>query len=420
MRRSSEPKHKANTTPRAGRNDGKRDAVATASADAFGRSPLAVAITEGEEHVVRYVNAAWLELIKPDKAGLGRPLIESLPEIAAFDLALLDRVYRTHQTERIVDARYPHGPTERWLTVMAWPWGGAAGDGDLLVIQIMETTVETRDRARKDRLAGELRRVNERLVLSNVREQEISSDRAEQLAGAEAASRAKSTMISSISHELRTPLNALLGYLDLMTEGLAGPVTEKQTKMLGRMKVATLHLLQLVEQILTYSRTEAGQLTVNPEPVDVGGLVNETAALIEPLLEASGLPFEMRLPEERLTVVTDPGLLRQILINLLTNAIKFTDGGEIRLEISADGNDLRLAVHDTGIGIAPADMERIFEPFQRVEQERVVREEGTGLGLAVSRRLARLLGGDVTAVSKLGVGSTFTLQLPLHTEARSS
>jgi signal transduction histidine kinase len=406
--------HKANTAPRDGRT-GKGDEVETAGARAFGSSPLAVAITEGEKHVVRYVNAAWLELIKPNKAGLGRPLIESLPEIAALDLTLLDRVYRTHQTEQIVDARYPHGQTERCLTLTAWPWSGAAADGDLLVIQITETTGEKYDRDRMDRLAGELRRVNERLVLSSVREQEISSDRAEQLAGAEAASRAKSTMISSISHELRTPLTALLGYVDLMTDGLAGPVTAKQTTMLGRMKLAALHLLQLVEQILTYSRTEAGQLKVDLEAVDVGELVKETTALIEPLLATTDLSFQMRLPPERLTIVTDPGLLRQILINLLTNAIKFTESGEIRLEISADGKELRCAVHDTGNGIAPKDMERIFVPFQRVEQERVVREEGTGLGLAVSRRLARLLGGDLTAESKLGVGSTFTLRCPLHT-----
>ena len=373
-----------------------------------------MAITEGEKHVVRYVNAAWVELTEPDKAGLGRPLSESLPEIAALDLTLLDRVYRTGQTERIVDARYPHGQTERCLTLTVWPWGTAAADGDLLVIQMMETTGEKYDRDRMDRLASELRRVNERLVLSSVREQEISSDRAKKLAGAEAASHAKSTMISSISHELRTPLNALLGYLELITEGLAGPVTDQQTEMLGRMKLAALHLLQLVEQILTYSRTEAGQLQVNLEAVDVGGLAQETAALIEPQLATTDLSFQMRLPRERLTVVTDPALLRQILINLLTNAIKFTDSGEIGLEISAHGKDLRCDVHDTGIGIAAKDMERIFEPFERVEQERVVREEGTGLGLAVSRRLARLLGGDVTATSKLGVGSTFTLRLPLH------
>jgi signal transduction histidine kinase len=397
----------------------KSDEVQIAGGRAFGSSPLAVAITEGATHVVRYVNAAWLELTKPNNAGLGRPLIDSLPEIAALDLTLLDRVYRTHHTERIVDARYPHGETERWLTLVAWPWGGASADGDLLVIQIMETTGETRDRVRKDQLAGELRRVNERLVLSSVREQEISSNRAEQLAGAEAASLAKSTMISSISHELRTPLNALLGYLDLMAEGLAGPVTEKQMKMLGRMKIAALHLLQLVEQILTYSRTEAGQLRVTPEHVEVGALVKETAALIEPLLTASGLSFQMHFPEQPLTVVTDPALLRQILINLLTNSIKFTDSGEISLEISSDGENFRCAVHDTGIGIAPEDMERIFEPFQRVEQDRVVREEGTGLGLAVSRRLARLLGGDLTAESKLGVGSTFTVRLPMHTEQSS-
>jgi signal transduction histidine kinase len=366
--------------------------------------------------VVRYVNAAWLEMTKPHKDGLGRPLSASLPEIAALDLTLLDRVYRTGQAERIVDAHYPHGQTERCLTVTAWPWGGAALDGDLLVIEIMETTGEKYDHDRMERLAGELRRVNERLVLASVQQQEIASDRAEKLAGAEAANRAKSTMISSVSHELRTPLNALLGYLELITDGLAGPVTDQQTKMLGRMKLAALHLLQLVEQILTYSRTEAGQLQINLEEVDVGGLVKETTALIEPLLATTDLSFQVRLPKERLKVMTDPALLRQILINLLTNAIKFTDSGEIHLEISADGKDLRCDVHDTGIGIAPKDMERIFEPFERVEQERVVREEGTGLGLAVSRRLARLLGGDVTAVSKLGVGSTFTVRLPLHAQ----
>ena len=365
--------------------------------------------------MLRYVNAAWLELAdRADGSGLGQAFAERSPELAAAESPLLDRVYATRKPEKVVNARYVRGQSERSLTITAWPWGKPGVSADLIVIQVEETTGQTHERDRVDQMLKELRRVNERLLIASVREQERSTDRAEQLAGVKEESRAKSTIISSVSHELRTPLNALLGFVDLMADELAGPVSEQQRDMLRRMKVAGLHLLQLVEQILTYSRTEAGQLSVKSEQVDVSALVRETVALIEPFLSKNGVSFKLSIPDASIMMETDPGLLRQILINLLTNAAKFTDAGEIHLEVSQDGKDLTSRVQDTGFGIAPENLERIFEPFQRVDDPRVQKEQGAGLGLAVSRRLARLLGGDLTVESEPGVGSTFTLRCPLQ------
>jgi signal transduction histidine kinase len=217
-----------------------------------------------------------------------------------------------------------------------------------------------------------------------------------------------------MSHELRTPLNSLIGYVDLLGEGLAGPVTDKQRHMLSRVTESALHLLAVIEQILTFSRTEAGGMTVVAQPYEATALARETVSLFEPLLRKKNLEFELVLPDQPIEMESDPGLLKQILINLLMNAVKFTEAGRIRLEIKHDERDLTCAVHDSGIGIPPEDLERIFEPFQQVERDLAHRKEGTGLGLTVSRRLARLLGGDLTVQSRLGEGSTFTVRVPLR------
>ena len=229
------------------------------------------------------------------------------------------------------------------------------------------------------------------------------------------ANSAKSTFLATMSHELRTPLNAILGYTDLMKAELAGPVTSAQLQHLGRVEAGARHLIELIEGILMFSRVEAGREEVHLEEVDASELARGTAALVEPLARSKGLHFEVDVAAPTPLIRTDPGKVRQVLLNLLSNAMKFTDDGSVRLVVRPAEGTVHFDVVDTGIGVPAAELERIFEPFRQVEQPNSQRAAGTGLGLAVSRHLARLLGGDLLVDSSPGGGSRFTLHLPCET-----
>ncbi|HET8654658.1 MAG TPA: PAS domain S-box protein [Longimicrobiaceae bacterium] len=229
---------------------------------------------------------------------------------------------------------------------------------------------------------------------------------------AERANQAKSAFLATMSHELRTPLNAIIGYTDLLAMGVTGPITDQQGQQLGRITAGAKHLLQLIDEVLTFSRIEAGRMEVHLVQTDLGALVGDTAALIAPLAEEKGLRFRYDASAEPTTVLTDEGKVRQILINLLGNAIKFTDAGEVCLRAWTDGGEIIFQVADTGIGIASEEMDQIFEPFQQASRGTTRQAGGTGLGLSVCRQIARLLGGDVIAESTPGAGSTFTVRLP--------
>jgi PAS domain S-box-containing protein len=235
---------------------------------------------------------------------------------------------------------------------------------------------------------------------------------ARRMAEVAAASNAKSRFLATMSHELRTPLTAIMGYSDLLADGITDRVTARQQKQLRRIKVSAEHLLGLIDEILTLSRVEAGSEVLRREAVDVGALFEMVTTLVEPLAMRKHIALQVRAPEPPITLETDPAKVRQILVNLAGNAVKFTQDGEIALSASAEGGRVMLTVSDTGIGISPAYIEQVFEPFWQVEQECTRRVGGTGLGLSVSRRLARLLDGDLTVESTIGEGSTFTLTLP--------
>lgn len=228
------------------------------------------------------------------------------------------------------------------------------------------------------------------------------------------ANQAKSDFLAVVSHELRTPLTTIMGYADLLLSGLPEALPPKSRTHVERVRNAAWHLLGLIEQILVYSRLEAGREQMHPERVSVSDLLAATAALIEPFAAERGLHFSVDAANVPATIETDLTKVRQILLNLLSNAVKFTDTGEVTLGARTDRNTVMFTVRDTGIGIAEEHFENVFDPFWQVDQSATRSVGGTGLGLAVSRKLARLLGGDITVTSIPGEGAVFSLRLPVH------
>ncbi len=232
-------------------------------------------------------------------------------------------------------------------------------------------------------------------------------------AEAEGANRAKGEFLAVMSHELRTPLNAISGYAELMEMGLHGPVTAAQREDLDRIQQSQRHLLGLINQVLNYTRVETGTVRYQLAPVGVGEALATAEALVVPQIRARRLTYVLGECDSALMVQADAEKLRQILLNLLTNAIKFTDaGGQIVVACGREPGNVTIAVRDTGIGIDPNKLSMIFEPFVQVDAQLTRTREGIGLGLAISRDLARGMSGDITAESTPGVGSTFTLRLP--------
>ncbi len=258
--------------------------------------------------------------------------------------------------------------------------------------------------------------------------------------------RTKSEFLANVSHELRTPLNAIVGFVDLLDDGVYGPLTPRQQAPVQRLASSAAHLRQLVDQILDLAKISAGRLDVAPEAIDLRPFVLDVATELEPLIQAKGLALSLGVPATLPRVRTDPTHLRQILVNLIGNAVKFTPEGRISVRAAparrrdaeeaprepatlarllparrrradpeppdAPAGWVALQVIDTGIGIPPEEHERIFDEFEQIGPrtgDSAVR--GTGLGLAISRRLARLLGGDLTVESAPGRGTTFTVWL---------
>ena len=229
---------------------------------------------------------------------------------------------------------------------------------------------------------------------------------------AEAANRAKATFLTTMSHEFRTPLGAVVGFVGLLTDGLAGPLTPLQGDYLRRIGNASRNLLRLIEEVLTLSQVHAGHGKLLLEEVDLGALVREVAELLMPLVSARKLHLAVEVPARPFMFATDAAKFRQIVINLAGNAVKFTSVGEVRLILDAVEDGARLRVRDTGEGISPEDAERLFESFMQAGPPGRRQTHGTGLGLSITKQLARLMGGDVSVESLPGRGSTFTVRLP--------
>ncbi|MFL5095393.1 MAG: ATP-binding protein [Xanthobacteraceae bacterium] len=231
----------------------------------------------------------------------------------------------------------------------------------------------------------------------------------------EAASQHKSEFLASMSHELRTPLNAIIGLTEMMVANAARFGTEKAAEPLRRVNAAGTHLLGLINEVLDLSKIEAGKLELNPEPVHLSRLIDEVIGTAGQLAEKNKNRLIVESQETFGPVTTDPMRLKQILLNLLSNACKFTKDGEVALRVRkvADGRDwIEFAVTDTGIGLTEEQQAKLFQDFTQADSLTARRYGGTGLGLALSRKLARMMGGDVTVTSEPGKGSVFTVSLP--------
>jgi hypothetical protein len=277
------------------------------------------------------------------------------------------------------------------------------------LIDAQRIAAEEGARAAAEERAHELRSLTDQL-----RAQTAELER--RTAEAEAGNRSKSDFLAAMSHELRTPLNAIAGYTELMQAGVSGPLTEAQHDQLSRIQRSQRHLLGIINDILNFSRIEAGKVAYVMGPIVLQDLVSDVATMIQPQADKKRLRLTLARCSPALMARADRGKVEQILLNLLSNAVKFTDqGGEITIVCGAVTDHVLLSVRDTGIGIPDGQQESIFAPFTQVGRSLASPMEGTGLGLAISRDLARAMGGDLTVESREGEGSTFTLSLPSAT-----
>lgn len=229
---------------------------------------------------------------------------------------------------------------------------------------------------------------------------------------AESADRLKSAFLASMSHELRTPLNSIIGFTGMVLQGLAGPLNEEQKKQLGMVRGSARHLLDLINDILDISKIESGQLTIMSEFFDLIKSIEKTVQIVSPLAEKKNLHLYCEIGDDVSEMHGDQRRVEQIIINLLSNAVKFTDHGEIKLDCHANDHSIILSVTDTGIGIKQENLGIIFDAFRQVDGGIARVQEGTGLGLNISKKLVEMMGGAIQVESELGKGSKFTVTLP--------
>ena len=291
-------------------------------------------------------------------------------------------------------------------------------DGNLMAM-IRDVT----DRKTAERALRELNQTLERKVAERTVELEAA------VVQAEKADRIKSAFLAAMSHELRTPLNSIIGFTGIVLKGLAGPLNPEQAKQLGMVQGSARHLLDLINDVLDISKIEAGQLEMRRETFDVPALVERALASVRPLADRKGLTLSAMAASGLGEMVGDRRRVEQILINLLSNAIKFTDRGTVTLTagivpdfrnaLDPPQEAVRLRVIDTGIGIKPDDLATLFKPFRQIDSGLARQHEGTGLGLAICRRLATLMGGEISARSTWRKGSEFVVTIPLRRPSAS-
>lgn len=229
------------------------------------------------------------------------------------------------------------------------------------------------------------------------------------------ADRIKSAFLATMSHELRTPLNSIIGFTGILIQGLAGPLNPEQHKQMAMVQKSSRHLLALINDVLDISKIEAGQLDLANTSFALPLSIEKMAKIIKPLADQKGLGLEVDIAPEVGSIVGDQRRLEQVILNLLGNAVKFTEKGWVRVCCRLASDQYELSFTDTGIGIQPEEIPGLFQPFHQIDSGLARKHEGTGLGLSICKKIIDLMGGSIEVASKWGQGSTFTLRLPRQT-----
>jgi signal transduction histidine kinase len=380
-------------------------------------APAFIAVLRGPEHRFEHFNDAYARLIG-GRAQIGQSVAEALPEVVEQGfIDLLDGVLVTGEPfiGRSLPARLVQDqggePVLRNVDFVYQALTEADGTRSGVFVHGVDVTDTVEGKRQVERLLAE-----------------SEAARTE----ADAANRAKSDFLANMSHELRTPINAIVGYTALLDMGIPGPLTEQQKANLGRITASSAHLLGLINEVLDLAKVESGQIHVAAERVRISDTLMDTLPLVGPQAAERGIELRNHVGDSNVTYWADPTRVNQILLNLFSNAVKFTERGiitigcatidhtEAGLQLPGAGPWLRVDVEDTGIGIAPEQASQIFEPFVQAHGGYTRESGGTGLGLTIARRLARLMDGDLLVRSRFGEGSCFSLYLPTAPEPTDS
>jgi PAS domain S-box-containing protein len=352
-------------------------------------------------HDWRYLylnNAAAIQNRRPNSELFGRtppevwPGVEGTVVYAMFKICMEQRVALHDE----IEFTFMDGTTG-WFDVRCQP----VQEG------IFVLSIDITERKKAENALRELNVSLEQKVAERTEELQAA------LVRAEAADRLKSAFLATMSHELRTPLNSIIGFTGIVLQGLAGPLNAEQAKQLGMVRGSARHLLDLINDVLDISKIEAGQLEVRAEPFDLRESVERVVASVRPSAELKGLELVVRINLEAGGMTGDRRRVEQVLINVVNNAIKFTERGMVTIDVERGAENVVVRVTDTGIGIKPEDLATLFLPFRQIDTGLSRQHEGTGLGLAICRKLVTLMGGNITASSEWSRGSEFVVTLPL-------
>jgi signal transduction histidine kinase len=288
-----------------------------------------------------------------------------------------------------------------WVETLGWV------AGVILLMSIAGSVVLKRQVSARTR---ELQQINQEM------EQRITRRTAELAAAmekAQAADRIKSAFLATMSHELRTPLNSIIGFTGIMLQGLAGSLNPEQHKQMSMVQGSARHLLALINDVLDISKIEAGQLTLSSTTFALRASIEKVVKLVSPLADKKGLDLKLDIAEDVAAVTADQRRLEQVMLNLLNNAVKFTEKGHVGIVCRVEKDQCCVSVSDTGIGIQPEQLEDIFRPFHQIDTGLTRKYEGTGLGLSISKKIVEMMGGAIEVESRWGQGSTFTIRFPI-------